>query len=690
MRPIKSILDRVKKLRATIDDLRYRYHVLDDPKVTDASYDSLMRELINLEQTYPKLKTADSPSQRVGGEPLKQFTTVHHTTPMLSLNDAFDEAALKAWETRVKKLAPATALTYYAELKMDGLAIALVYEDGVLSQAATRGDGLSGEDVTTNIKTIQAIPLILRKTAKTAPYLKGTIEIRGEAYMPRKSFQQLNAARQKAGQPLFVNPRNAAAGSIRQLDPKITAHRHLSFMAYQVLVPRRVKKHHEEHELAHEFGFAADGHNRLCDSIRQVVAYWHDLEKRRDRLPFQVDGLVVGLDDNATRTRFGVAGKAPRAMIAFKWPAQEATTVVEDIIVQVGRTGALTPVAHLRPVVVGGATVSRATLHNADEIARKGVRVGDTVVIRRAGDVIPEVVKVLPELRPKGAKVYTFLQACPVCHTKAIKQVNEAVWRCPNPNCLSVRHRRLEHFVGKAAFDMDGLGPKILDRFIDEDFINSFVDLFDLKTGDIASLERFGKRSATNIVATIESHKTISLERFLFALGIRGVGSETAVDLARFLTERLGKMTRVTAGNANVFIGCLGRISRDDWRAVPDIGPVVAKSLEAYFSQKANQKFMGELLNKGVVITLGRPRGKKTTGLSGQTFVFTGALKNQSREEAKNLVRRLGGDTSESVSRQTGYVVAGRDPGSKYDRARKLGVKVLTEKDFLALIKNSG
>lgn len=683
----QAILERVKKLRETIDDLRYRYHVLDDPSVTDAHYDALMRELVGHETEYAELKTPDSPSQRVGGEPLKQFSSVKHAVPMLSLDDAFNNEEMFAWEKRAKKLAPQTQFNYYVEMKMDGLALSLTYEKGELVCAATRGDGTTGEDVTNNIRTIDAIPLKLRKTAKTAPYLTGRIEVRGEIYMPKKAFEALNKDRAEKNQTLFANPRNAAAGSVRQLDPKITASRNLSFMAYQVLVDPLPAKHHEEHELAQELGFASNQHNKLCDSVEQVLAYWQSLEKKRANLPYQVDGVVVGIDDTATKQRLGVAGKSPRAMIALKWPAEETTTIVEDIIVQVGRTGALTPVAHLKPVLVAGSTVSRATLHNQDEIARKDIRVGDTVVIRKAGDVIPEVVSVITELRPNATTAFTMPHNCPVCGTPVVKKEGEAVTRCSNPNCFAAQRRQLEHFVSKAAFDMDGLGPKILDRLIEEGFIKTFADLFDLKPGDIEGLERFGQKSAQNIINTIDSHKTIELYRFLYALGIRNVGVETSRDMANFLTRKLEQVETIKTSNFSKLTKLLTNTTLDEWNSIPDVGPVVARSIFDYFQSGATLQFLEDLFTKGVVITIDHSQNRQKEGVTGKTFVFTGGMESFTRDEAKNMVREFGGEPSESVSKNTDYVVAGSDAGSKLKKAQTLGVSVLTEQQFLALIK---
>jgi DNA ligase (NAD+) len=690
-KPTAQLIERVEKLRTVIDDLRYRYHVLDDPTVTDADYDSLMRELVEYEQQFPELQTPDSPSQRVGGKPLDKFGQVTHAYPMLSLTDAFDDNELKSWDIRNHKLVPNGEYAYYTEVKMDGLALSLVYRDGVLQTGATRGDGYVGEDVTNNVKTIRAIPLRLRTPElKDLPKdfsLQGRIEVRGEVYMPKSAFETLNKQRAAQELPLFANPRNASAGSIRQLDPKITASRQLEFMAYQILVgePERqvtLACHHQEHDLAQAFGFVSNKHNKLCHTIDEVLAFWHDFEKNRSGLPYQIDGLVVGIDSVALKHELGVVGKAPRGMIALKWPAEEVTTIVEDITINVGRTGALTPVAHLKPVVVAGSTVSRATLHNQDEVERKDIRIGDTVVIRKAGDIIPEVVKVIVELRPKQTHSFAMPTSCPICNSPVIRKEGEAVIRCTNQNCFSVQRRRLEHFVGKAAFDMDGLGPKILDRFIEEGLIESFADLFDLTIGDVEGLERFGEKSAANIIQTIQSHKAITLARFLYALGIRNVGYETAIDLASYIADQLDHKKDI----AEQLLTLLPNKTTADWQSIPDVGPVVAQNIAEYFQSPEQLAFIADLLSKGVVIQLPVRQQAHKEGVTGRSFVFTGSLTTMTRDEAKEKARVLGAEISESVSKKTDYVVVGAEPGSKYEKARQLGVTILTEEEYNALL----
>lgn len=685
-RPTPEIIERVTKLQSVIDDLRYRYHVLDDPTVTDADYDSLMRELVEYEDKFPELRSPDSPSQRIGGKPLDKFQSVVHAYPMLSLTDAFDDNELLAWENRNKRLVPDGDYTYYTEVKMDGLAISLVYIDGALQTGATRGDGYHGEDVTNNIKTIRTIPLRLREAESVST--AGRVEVRGEVYMPKSAFERLNKERAAQELPLFANPRNASAGSIRQLDPAVTASRQLEFTAYQILVgepgasQESFAYHHQEHDVAQALGFISNKYNKLCQNIDEVLTFWHDFEKQRANLPYQIDGLVVGIDDIRLKHRLGVVGKAPRGMIALKWPAEEVATIIEEITVNVGRTGALTPVAHLKPVVVAGSTVSRATLHNQDEIDRKDIRIGDTVIIRKAGDIIPEVVKVIKELRPKNAKIFRIPERCPICDSPVTRKSGEAVSRCSNPSCFSVQRRRLEHFVSKAAFDMEGLGPKILDRFIEEGLIKSFADVFDLKQGDVEGLERFGEKSAANIIQTIQSHKDITLARFLYALGIRNVGYETAIDLASFLAPQL-----VGAKDLNAaLVRLLPSVELATWQSIPDIGPVVAQNITEYFTGADNLNFIKDLLSKGVVLELPKQTAVHREGVTGKSFVFTGGLETMTRDEAKEKARSLGAEISESVSKKTDYVVVGTDPGSKYEKARQLGIQVLSEEEYRTLV----
>ena len=665
----KEADERIIKLRTLISDLGYRYYVLDDPAVTDAQYDSLMRELIGLEEQFPELKSPDSPSQKVGGEPLKKFNRTQHESPMMSLNDAFNEKEVQSWYERIVLILGKAKIDksgYYCEIKMDGLAVSLIYEDGKLIRGVTRGDGKAGEDITQNIKTVRAIPLSLREKSRYS--LKGKIEIRGEVFMPIKRFKALNDAREKKGEPLFANPRNAAAGSLRQLDPKITASRNLDFMGY-ALIGVETQTHEQEHEIIRDLGLPSNKHNKLCQDIESVIQLWHDWSKLRPKLPYQVDGIVVNLDHEKIFRELGAVGKAPRGAIALKWPAEEVTTIVESIEVQVGRTGKLTPVAHLRAIEVAGSTVSRATLHNEDEIYKKDIRIGDTVVIRKAGDVIPEVVKPIKGLRNGKEKKFKMPLNCPICGSEVAKKLGEVDYRCVNSKCFAMQLRGIQHFVSKAAFDIDGLGPRILEQLINSGLVKNPADLFTLTEGDLKPLERFADKSATNLVRSIKSATEIDFSRFIYALGIRNVGEETAIDLA----NKFRSLNKVMDAEL------------EEINAIYDIGPVVAKSIYDYFQDKKNDSLVQELLKYIKII---EPKQIKTkANITGKTFVFTGGMENITRDEAKSLVRKYGGEATESVGRQTDYVVAGTEPGSKYEKAKKLGVKIIDEKEFQKLIK---
>lgn len=665
----KEIKNRIEKLRELIDDLRYRYHVLDDPKATDAQYDSLMRELVGLEEQYPEFFDPNSPSQKVGGQPLKEFKNITHQSPMISLNDAFDEKEMRAWEARLEKLVRRSEIEksgYYCEIKMDGLAVSLVYEAGNLKYGATRGDGQIGEDITENLKTIASIPLKLRKNS---PYFKKSrVEIRGEVYMPLSSFEKLNLQRKKSGEPEFANPRNAAAGSLRQLDPKISASRKLSFMAYAAL-GFETETHQQEHQIAKDLGFPVNKLNQFCKNLEAVFNLWHEWKKMRESLPYQIDGMVVNINDNELFKKLGAVGKAPRGAMAFKWPAEEVTTLLEDITVQVGRTGVLTPVAYLKPVTVAGSTVSRATLHNMDEIEKKDILIGDTVVIRKAGDIIPEVVSVVKELRTGQEKKFRMPRVCPMCGGPVERKTGEVAFRCSNKKCFAVRFRELEYFVSKAAFDIDGLGPKVIEKLLGEGLIKDAADLFTFKVGDLEPLERFAEKSAQNIILSIQSRKEISLERFLNALGIPLVGVKTATDVAKkFVT-----MEQVE------------RAGFDDFNAIYGIGEKVARALADYFADNSKQKFLKKLLDNGIKV-LPYSLNLKSEVLAGQTVVVTGSLKTMTREEAHQRIIEAGGSVGSSVSSKTNYLVVGSDPGSKYAQAQKLGVKILAEHEFLNLI----
>lgn len=563
---------------------------------------------------------------------------------------------------------------YYAEVKIDGLAVSLTYEGGIFISGATRGDGQIGEDVTQNLKTIEAIPLKLND--KQYAISNKRIEVRGEVYMSKKVFEKLNKKYKKEGKPLLANPRNAAAGSIRQLDPKITAERKLSFMAWDLL-GIDTKTHQESHKILSQLGFKTIKENQYCQNLDQVEKFKQKMEKKREKLPFQIDGIVVQLNDNKLKAKLGVVGKAPRGVIAYKFSPQEATTILENIQVQVGRTGTLTPVAVLKPVLVAGSTISRATLHNEDEIRKKDIKIGDTVIIHKAGDVIPEVEKVIKELRTGKEREFQMPEKCPQCGGVVSRQPGKVAYKCTNKNCFIIQRRALYHFVSRPAFDMVGLGPKILNKFLEKGLIKDGADLFHLEVGDIEPLERFAEKSAQNIVNSIQSHKEIDFPRFIYALGIPNVGEETAYEIEDFVKSKI-KNQKLK------IIDILKNTSLEEWQQIPDIGPIVAKSIFDYFQDKNNLEFIDRLIKAGVKI-----RHKLqviSDKLSGKTFVFTGSLKTLTRNEAKDMVRGLGGDLSESVSKETSFVVVGSEPGEKYDDAKRLGVKTIGEKEFLKMV----
>ncbi|MBI1984597.1 MAG: NAD-dependent DNA ligase LigA [Candidatus Wildermuthbacteria bacterium] len=676
---------RIEKLRKLIEHYRYSYHVLDKEEISDAAHDSLKHELFVLESKHPDLITSDSPTQRVGGEALPSFRKVSHKIPMLSIEDAFEDQEVKDWEEYIRKISKERAFEYFTELKIDGFAVSLLYKNGVFFKGATRGNGIVGEDVTQNLKTIESIPLKLelrlslakdslakpriKQTLKNA-LEKGEIEVRGEVYMEKEDFENLNKERKKKGESIFANPRNVAAGSIRQLDPKLAASRPLRFMAYDLVSSLGQVLHSEEHEILNVLGFKTDKTARICKNIQEVLEYWKGIGRKRGSLPFLIDGVVVSINSNKIFQNLGVAGKSPRGIRALKFAGSQATTKMLDIKVQVGRTGAVTPVAVLEPVRVAGVVISRATLHNEDEIKRLGVKIGDTVIVERAGDVIPSVMKALPELRNGSEREFHMPKKCPVCQTGLSRPEGEAVRRCENKACKAKLKESLRHFVSKKAFDIKGLGPKILDRLGEENLAALPPDIFELQEGDLAVLERFGEKSASNIISAIEKSKTIPLQRFIFSLGIRHVGEETAIELAKHFNSPEG----------------LQKASLEDLKKIPDVGDVMAESIFQWFRLKQNQRMVHDLLKAGVRVM----RPKQTTQnrkIKGLTFVFTGGLSSLSREQAKERVRSLGGEVSESVSRSTNYVVAGSDSGLKFQKARDLKIKILTEQEFLNLIR---
>ncbi len=661
---------RLEKLKLQIDEYRYRYHVLDDPAVSDEIYDSLTRELSGIEKDFPELITADSPTQRVGGEPLKKFISVAHIQPMLSLNDVFSEDDLMAWITRTEKLLPKNYKPeYHLDIKMDGLAAAVVYEAGKLVRGLTRGDGIRGEDVTSNLRTISTIPLILRRD-KTLPkeFYTGRVEVRGEVIMYKKDFEAINAKRREEGLVEYANPRNFSAGSIRQLDPKLTASRPLRFHAYSVIVEPPLATHVDEYKTAQKLGFVVNSQHHLVNTANEIIDFVEQWEEKRHDLSYQSDGLVITLNDRKTFAELGVAGKAPRGAVAYKYPAEQATTRLKDILVSIGRTGAATPFAVLEPVRIAGSTVQMATLHNEGEVHRKDVRIGDTVVVQKAGDIIPEVVEPLPKLRDGHEKKFVMPKTCPVCDTILKKEKKEeAIWRCPNKNCPARVRGQIIHFGSKQALDIEGLGEKNVEALLKAGLISDPADLYELKASDIEKLDRFARKSAENLVDAIADKKTPPLDRFIFGLGIRHIGRQTAIDLSRHYKD----------------LDLLASAQVEELEKLEGIGSVVAESIVLWFSSPRNQKLLQKFDKVGV-----KPSQLKTSDkLNGKSFVITGALQQVSRDEAAEKVRALGGKFQSSVSKDTDYLVVGEKPGSsKIKDADKYMTTRLTESEFLKLI----
>ncbi len=663
----ETIKKRVEKLREEIEYHNYRYYVLDKPEISDAQYDRLMRELEKLEEQYPELRSPNSPTQRVGAPPLEAFEIVRHTLPMLSLANAFDEAETKDFDKRVKKFLGTTQdIEYIAEPKLDGLAVELVYEKGHFIVGSTRGDGVNGENITRNLRTIRTIPLQLIRKEIPVPE---RLEVRGEVIMQMKRFQELNRRREEAGEPLFANPRNAAAGSVRQLDSKITARRPLEIYCYGVgeVRGRTFKSHWEILQAFPKWGLRINPHIQRCRSIDDVLQYYHEMSEKRESLPYEIDGIVIKVDRLDLQTRLGEIARSPRWALAFKFQPKQETTKILDIIVQVGRTGALTPVAVMEPVKVGGVEVSRATLHNQDEIDKKDVRIGDTVIIQRAGDVIPEVVQVISSKRNGTEKKFRMPSKCPVCGAEVIKE--EAIHRCIGLDCPAQLKGRIKHFASKRAMDIEGLGTKLTDQLVEKGLVKDVADIYYIKKEQLIALERMAEKSAQNIIDAIEKSKNKPLAKFLFALGIRHVGETTAEDLA-------GHFLRLD----DFF-----RLLEEDLMEVEGIGPEVAASVHQFFKDKKNKESIERLKKAGVKVI--EPKVKEKGKLVGKTFVFTGTLKAFGRDEARNLVESLGGMTASGVSKKVDFVVIGEDPGSKFDKAKELGIKTLTEEEFMRIIQ---
>ena len=664
-----QIIQRVETLRKALHRHNYRYYVLDDPEVSDAEYDRLMQELKELEETHPEVASPDSPTTRVGAPPLDKFDTISHSIPMLSLDNGFKDEDILDFDRRVKRnLKIQGDIQYTAEPKMDGVAVELIYEDGRLTTASTRGDGLLGELITTNVKTIRSVPLIMQKNKPTD--FPARLEIRGEVFIGHDAFKKLNRERVDQELPPFANPRNAAAGSLRQLDSKITATRPLEIFFYGVGIVTGFESdsHWDILESLQAWGFRINPLIRPKISIRQTLEFFLELNQMRHQLPYDIDGMVIKVDSIPLQQQLGATTRSPRWAIAYKFQAIQETTVVENIEVQVGRMGTLTPVAHLKPVNVGGVTVSRATLHNEDEIQKKDIRIGDTVLVQRAGDVIPEVVKVILSNRTGGEKKFVMPPSCPVCNTSAVRIEGEAATRCINSTCPAQVKERIKHFASKGAFDIDGLGDKLVDQLVEKDLVSSFVDLFQLEAETLAALDRMGAKSAENLVQAIETSKDIHFGRFLYALGIRHVGEHVAVLLA----DHFGDLAQ------------LMRCPEDELTAIEGIGPVVAKSISKFFIQENNIASIERILNSGIRIK--SQTAKKSTLLAGKVFVLTGTLAGMTRRDAREKIEALGGKVSGSVSRNTNFVVAGESPGSKLTKAQDLGIEILDESALLEML----
>ena len=749
----KDAIERLNRLKQAIEHRRYNYHVLDKQEISEEALDSLKHELTEIEAKYPELVTPDSPSQRVGGKPLPEFRKVRHIVPQWSFNDAFSPEEIREFDERVKRFLVQAGVsdpkpTYTCEHKIDGLKVVLNYENGVLKQAATRGDGTTGEDVTENVKTIESIPLKLgldstpssvRRSpplgkladdlSPPATVVLSSIIVEGEIWMAKSTLEKLNKERKKKNLPPFANPRNLAAGSIRQLDPKLVAERHLDSFIYDLAllsIPAKAapegtfseralaargdsareenvpsgaafeghtipQTQHEELEYLRELGFKVNKHYRHCKDIEEVIRYWQEwspsrqkgatADRRQKDIDYWFDGIVVKVDEREYQEVLGYTGKAPRWGIAFKFPGEEVTTILEDIVFQVGRMGTITPVAVLKPVSIGGSTVSRATLHNEDEIRRLDVRIGDTVILKKAGDVIPDIVGVLKELRTEKSKPFIWPSHVPACGGDGLIEriPGQAAWRCANKESFEQAKRKLYYFTSKHCFDIDGLGPKIIDLLLEHQLIATADDIFTLKKGDLLNLPRFAEKSADNLIVGVEKAKKIILPRFLASLSIPQVGEETAYDVARHYISKQAKANTEPADALKM----ITKASKEEFESIYGVGPVVAESLASWFKVSDNKKLVNNLL-KHVILIREELSGNKP--LEGKSFVFTGSMPTLERETAQSLVRQNGGDVSSSVSKKTSYVVAGEEAGSKLDKARELGVKIISEKEFLKMV----
>jgi DNA ligase (NAD+) len=654
---------KILKLREEIKHHEKKYYIDNDPQISDYEFDTLLKELDKLEKQFPHLITPESPTQRVGEQPISGFASVEHGTPMLSLDNCYIFEELEDFEERIKKILPGEKIKYVAELKIDGLGISVKYREGKFSQGVTRGDGFRGDDVTLNVKTIRSLPLTISQPHE--------IEVRGEVYLPFQSFQKINQKRSKNGESLFANPRNAAAGSLRLLDPKEVASRHLDVFLYSIFIEGKEEKSQwKSLQKLKELGFKINPNSRHCSSLDEVHSFWREWSEKRDRMDYDVDGIVVKVDSTRQQNSLGSTAKFPRWAISFKFPARQATTQIKDIQIQVGRTGALTPVAILEPVKLSGIIISRSTLHNEDEIKRKDIKIGDTVLIERSGDVIPKVVSVMKDRRTGKEVSFTFPTHCPVCHSSAFRPEGEAVTRCENPSCPAKLRESLLHFASRRAMNIEGLGESLVDQLLEKKLVMTLPDLYSLKLKDLENLERMGSKSSQNLLNEIEKSKKRDLSRLIFALGIRYVGERTAQALAsRFKNLK-------TLSNATV----------EEFIKVEDVGPKVAESAVFFFSQPENTELMNKLRDAGLNVSYERRAKPDELPLAGQTFVLTGTLSKFTREEASEIIESKGGTVTSSVSKKTTYVIVGESPGTKMEKAHRLGIPTLREKEFLNLV----
>ncbi len=654
----------IERLREEIRYHNHKYYVENNPVISDEEYDKLLSRLQKLEEKFPRFITPDSPTQRVGGEPLKEFTTITHKIPMLSLDNTYSEGEVKEFDQRVKRWLDEDKVDYVADLKIDGVAVSLTYREGIFTLGATRGNGVQGDDITQNLKTIRSIPL---RISRAIPVL----EVRGEVYMEKADFARINREREEKGESLFANPRNATAGSLKLLDPREVAKRPLKIFIHSLGFVQGIEWESlwEALDFLQEVGFRVNEHRKLCDSLDEVLTFWQEWHEKRDSLPYEIDGTVIKVNKISRQIRLGSTSKSPRWAIAFKFPARQATTILREIKIQVGRTGTLTPVALFDPVPLAGSVISRATLHNLDEIRRKDIRIGDRVIIEKGGDVIPQVVKPIPEVRTGNEIVFEMPKNCPVCGAEVIKLEGEVAYRCENPACPAQVKRRIQHFASKNAMNIEHLGPALIEQLVDKKLIKDYGDLYSLRYEEVVALERMAEKSAKNLFASLEKSKSRPFSAVLFALGIRHVGIHAAEILSRHYSS----------------LEELSRVSREELESIQEIGPIMAESIVRFFQQPETWQVIEKLKRAGV--RLKREEEKGALPLRGLVFVFTGALANFTRSRAEALIKELGGEASSSVSRRTSYVVVGENPGSKYEKAKALGIPVLSEEEFVELVE---